>query len=152
MSALRVSTGGEIRLLDPYTLEPVRPAFVWVAPAPRQPVRLPHLSDEQVRLAVEGTALAGPSAVQVRPEAAPRLENRGAVTAELLLLQGRPIGEPVARHGPFVMNTRVEIEQAYADYRATGFGGWPWRRDDPVHPRAEGRFALHAGGRVDRPA
>jgi hypothetical protein len=90
--------------------------------------------------------------VQVRPEAAPMLENRGAEWAEVLLLQGRPIGEPVARHGPFVMNTRHEIEQAYADYRATGFGGWPWRRDDPVHPRAEGRFALHAGGRVDRPA
>jgi len=103
-------------------------------------------------LAVEGVALAGPSAVQVRPEAAPMLENRGAEWAEVLLLQGRPIGEPVARHGPFVMNTRHEIEQAYADYRATGFGGWPWRRDDPVHPRAEGRFALHAGGRVDRPA
>ena len=70
---------------------------------------------------------------------------------ELLVLQGRPIGEPVAHHGPFVMNTRAELVQAYEDYRRTGFGGWPWPGDDPVHPRHEGRFASHSDGRVERP-
>jgi hypothetical protein len=70
--------------------------------------------------------------------------------AELLLLQGRPIGEPVAQHGPFVMTTREEIQQAFADYQRTRFGGWPWPSDDPVHAREEGRFARHADGRVER--
>ncbi|NDY95622.1 pirin family protein [Wenzhouxiangella limi] len=35
-----------------------------------------------------------------------------------LLIAGRPIGEPVVQYGPFVMNSREEIEQAMADYRA----------------------------------
>jgi redox-sensitive bicupin YhaK (pirin superfamily) len=37
--------------------------------------------------------------------------------ARFLLLAARPLGEPVVQHGPFVMNTREEIEQAIADYR-----------------------------------
>ncbi len=69
---------------------------------------------------------------------------------ELLLLQGRPIGEPVVQYGPFVMNTAYEVQQAFADYRRTQFGGWPWARPDPVHPREEGRFARHADGRVEK--
>ena len=68
-------------------------------------------------------------------------------SAELLLLQGRPIGEPVAQYGPFVMNSAHEIQQAFADYQRTGFGGWPWPDDDPVHRREQGRFARHADGR-----
>jgi hypothetical protein len=47
------------------------------------------------------------------------------------------------------MNTPAEIHQAFADYRRTEFGGWPWGRSDPVHPRDKGRFALHANGRVE---
>jgi redox-sensitive bicupin YhaK (pirin superfamily) len=69
--------------------------------------------------------------------------------AEALVLQGRPIAEPVAQYGPFVMNDDAGIEQAFADYRETGFGGWPWPTDDPVHPREAGRFARHADGRVE---
>lgn len=38
--------------------------------------------------------------------------------ARVILLAGRPIGEPVVQYGPFVMNTRDEIEQAIADYRS----------------------------------
>ena len=64
---------------------------------------------------------------------------------EFLLLQGKPIAEPVAQHGPFVMNTRSEIEQAFMDYSRTKFGGWPWPRDDMVFPREKGRFALLYG-------
>ena len=75
----------------------------------------------------------------------------GPYGAEALVLQGRPIGEPVAQYGPFVMNTKAEIEQAFTDYRRSGFGGWPWPTDDPVHPRDAGRFARHADGRVEGP-
>ncbi len=41
----------------------------------------------------------------------------GADGARFLLLAGRPLGEPIVQYGPFVMNTREEIEQAAADYR-----------------------------------
>ena len=75
----------------------------------------------------------------------------GATDCEVLVLQGRPIGEPVAQYGPFVMNSRAEIEQAFADYRRTQFGGWPWSQPDPVHPATEGRFARRPDGSVERP-
>ena len=42
----------------------------------------------------------------------------GAGGARFLLLAGRPLGEPVVQHGPFVMNTREEIEQAIRDYQS----------------------------------
>ncbi len=86
---------------------------------------------------------------QLWPEAEVRLQN-GDQESELLLLQGQRIGEPVAQYGPFVMNSRTEIQQAFDDYRRTGFGGWPWPTDDPVLPREEGRFARHANGRIER--
>ena len=70
----------------------------------------------------------------------------GSDGAEMLVLQGRPIGEPVAQYGPFVMNDRAGIEQALADYRETGFGGWPWPVDDPVHERSAARFARDPSG------
>jgi redox-sensitive bicupin YhaK (pirin superfamily) len=76
------------------------------------------------------------------------LINRGATKAEFLLLQGRPIGEPVAQHGPFVMNTEAEVRQAFADYQRTQFGGWPWPQTEPVHGPDATRFARHADGRM----
>ncbi|MFT3711453.1 MAG: pirin family protein [Archangium sp.] len=77
------------------------------------------------------------------------LENVGEGEAEVLVLQGKPIAEPVAQYGPFVMNSHAEIAQAFSDYQRTQFGGWPWKRDDPVHPREQGRFAKHADGKIE---
>lgn len=95
---------------------------------------------------------------QVPPESRVEIDDHGALTLvagveenEMLLLQGRPIGEPVARRGPFVMNTQDEIRQAYTDYRATQFGGWPWDSNDPVHKSSKGRFARHIDGTKEEP-
>lgn len=98
--------------------------------------------------------------VELRPDAPALLEAvsagaaappfAGAADAEILVLQGRPIGEPIAQHGPFVMTSMAEIQQAYADYRRTRFGGWPWPSDGPVHPRDGGRFARYPDGRIEK--
>ncbi len=76
------------------------------------------------------------------------IEN-GNDDAFLLLLQGQPINEPVVQHGPFVMNTAAEIQQAFYDYRKTQFGSWPWSRYDNVHSREKGRFAKYSDGREE---
>jgi redox-sensitive bicupin YhaK (pirin superfamily) len=79
----------------------------------------------------------------------PAMITNGDKDAFLLLLQGRPINEPVMQHGPFVMNTAAEIQQAFDDYRKTQFGGWPWPRYENVHPRERGRFAKYSDGSED---
>jgi redox-sensitive bicupin YhaK (pirin superfamily) len=98
---------------------------------------------------VAGSPLAAHSVIALRSDAAVRLE-AGEGDCDLLLLQGRPIGEPIVQHGPFVMNSRAEIQRAFADYQRTHFGGWPWPSDDPVHTRDAGRFARHVDGRIER--
>ena len=101
----------------------------------------------QVRVA--GQAVAQHAALELHAQAGVALANEGEVDAEFLLLQGRPIAEPVAQYGPFVMNTQAEIHQAMQDYRRTGFGGWPWPDSAPVHGREPRRFARHPDGRTE---
>lgn len=129
-----------------WTLEMQPGAHATLPPAPKEAHRMIYFHRGQ-RLAVGEGALDVNTAALVQSDAPLVLHNTGDVSAEILLLQGRPIGEPVAQHGPFVMNTREEIEQAFADYRRTQFGGWPWKNDAPVHDRGQGRFAVHADGR-----
>ena len=111
-----------------------------------------HMGDEDVIRLRRRRTVARKRGLTERTHAAAEVEllNTGDAVAEFLVLQGRPIGEPVAQHGPFVMTTRAEIQQAFVDYQRTRFGGWPWPTESPVHPRDEGRFARHADGRIER--
>jgi redox-sensitive bicupin YhaK (pirin superfamily) len=102
------------------------------------------------RLRLAGEEQTSHAGLEVKADREVVLEN-GPAESEILMLQGRPIGEPVVQHGPFVMNTRPEILQAFADFQETQFGGWPWPSDGPVHPREQGRFAIHADGRSEQP-
>ena len=101
-------------------------------------------------LLVDGERIAASTGVRVDATRDVRLV--ASERTEVLMLQARPLNEPVAQYGPFVMNTRAEIEQAFADYQRTRFGGWPWDRDDPVHGLDRDRFARHADGRVEQAA
>ena len=102
------------------------------------------------RITLAGQVVPVGSSIEVRAGADVVLIN-GDDAGELLMLQGRPIGEPVAQYGPFVMNTEQELRQAFEDYRRTEFGGWPWPDTAPVHGNQEDRFARHADGRTERP-
>ncbi|MFM2393671.1 MAG: hypothetical protein RLZZ546_1653 [Bacteroidota bacterium] len=74
----------------------------------------------------------------------------GNKESKILVLQGRPINETVIQYGPFVMNSKAEIQEAFEDYHKTKFGGWPWSRYDQVHDKSSGRFAKHADGTFEQ--
>ena len=99
---------------------------------------------------VDGQRIDGRQRVEVRAGIDLPLRNVGEDPVAILMLQGRPIGEPVAARGPFVMNTEAELRQAVTDFMATRFGGWPWPDEAPTHGDA-GRFARHPDGRIERP-
>jgi hypothetical protein len=102
-------------------------------------------------VALAGQVVRSPAAIELRGDAAVVLMNTGESEAEFLLLQGKPIGEPVVQYGPFVMNSKAQISQAIADYQRSQFGGWPWSNNAPVHGRSPARFARHPDGREERP-
>lgn len=96
-------------------------------------------------LMVGETAVSSYNAIELIPDSDVELK-AGKTNVSILVLQGKPIDEPVISYGPFVMNTKEEIKQAFEDYHATQFGGWPWPKYDQVHSRDKSRFAKHADG------
>jgi redox-sensitive bicupin YhaK (pirin superfamily) len=116
------SVAGPIRGLatDPLYADvelPAGAAFTQPLPAERNAFIYVFEGSAQVGAAGRARALAAHSAGVLA--AGDLVEVRaGAEGARFLLLAGRPLGEPVAQHGPFVMNTREEIEQAIRDYQS----------------------------------
>lgn len=129
----------------------LEPGAVVELPAATSPDarRVLYVHGDGARVHVDGTDVE--SGWGYAPDDGATLTVRAETAATVLMLQGVPIGEPVAARGPFVMNTEREILEAYDDYRRTGFGGWPWPDDAPVHDRDAGRFARYGDGRVERP-
>ncbi len=97
---------------------------------------------------VNGDAIPAYHSFGVKSDVALTIKN-GNKEGRILVLQGKPIGEPVMQYGPFVMNTKEEIHKAFDDYHKTQFGGWPWPKTAQVHDRNAGRFALHADGKKE---
>ncbi|MBM1106849.1 pirin family protein [Aurantibacter crassamenti] len=95
-----------------------------------------HISNEKVAQN-HGVSLNPSSDVEIKT---------GDTSAHFIVLQGKPINEPVVKHGPFVMNTEEEIHATMKEYGLTQFGGWPWPYPDHVHDRDKGRFALYPDG------
>lgn len=120
----------------------------WTLPTASKGVNRTIYCYEGEGIRVAATAIPRYNAVELEPDAIVEIV-AGDKPASILLLQGRPIGETVIQYGPFVMNTKEEINQAFEDYHRTQFGGWPWPRYDQVHDRSRTRFARHADGREE---
>merc|ERR1711907_724446 len=60
----------------------------------------------------------------------------------VLVLGGEPLNEPTVSHGPFVGKDMNAIQEAFANYRRTQFGGWPWDSDSPVHKITDPRMSV----------
>ncbi len=123
----------------------MEPGAQWKIPAASEQVNRTLFFYRGATVKIEDQLIASEQAIQVKADQELIIEN-GTSEGFFLLLQGKPINEPVVQYGPFVMNTNAEIQQAMHDYQRTEFGGWPWKRRDQVHPREKGRFARHQDG------
>lgn len=147
--------------INSWASEPTADVAIWIIRLePGASVTLPPASKAARRaiylttgssLSVDGENFTERVMVEVRPEFPAPLQNNGTTTMELLLLQGKPIGEPVVARGPFVMNSQAELTQAINDFHRTQFGGWPWPSHGHTHEKSE-RFAQHPDGRIEKPS
>lgn len=119
----------------------------WILPKAGEGVNRMVYFYEGDNLNFAGTKVTKYNAIEVKATMEIALE--ATTETSILVLQGKPINEPVMQYGPFVMNTKEEINQAFEDYHKTQFGGWPWSRYDQVHDRSKSRFAKHADGKEE---
>jgi redox-sensitive bicupin YhaK (pirin superfamily) len=94
----------------------------WTIPAASEEVNRSLYFCKGSSIRIAGIEVPSYQAIELLAEQDVILEN-GAGEGNFLLLQGRPISEPVVQHGPFVMNTQKEIQEAIQDYHRTQFGG-----------------------------
>lgn len=118
----------------------------WILPKTRNEANRSVFFYKGANIKIEGQTITSNHLIELLPNKDIAISN-GNQEAYFLILEGKPIGEPVAQHGPFVMNTQEEIRQAMKDYGKTQFGGWPWTETEVVHSRDKGRFALHSDGK-----
>ena len=104
---------------DPYYFDVhLEPRAVFEAPLPGGHNAFVYVYEGEVLVGEERKPLADRSAGLLSTgEDAVRLEAR-AEAARVLVLAGKPLREPIVQYGPFVMNSREEIEQAIADYQS----------------------------------
>ena len=103
---------------DPYYFDVfLPPKTAFEAPIPAGHNAFVYAYEGDARVGAERARLPNRSAALLSDGERVRLE-AGDEGARVLLLAGRPIGEPVVQYGPFVMNTRAEIEQAIDDYQS----------------------------------
>lgn len=122
----------------------------WIVPTAVEGLNRMLFFFEGDSININGNDIPAYSSIQVESHKIQNIRNTSK-HARLLLLQGRPINEPVMQYGPFVMNTKEEIQQAYDDYQTTRFGGWSWDSNEPVHGKEKIRFAKYHDGAQDFP-
>lgn len=125
-----------------FTMEP---HAVFTIPAAKSGANRSLYFHDGTAITIDQTDIANNNKIDLNPSDDITIKN-GESTARFLLLQGRPIDEPVAQYGPFVMNTDIEIREAMQDFQQTQFGGWPYGTSDPNNGKSKGRFAKFADG------
>jgi redox-sensitive bicupin YhaK (pirin superfamily) len=127
----------------------MEPGALWTLPLASSGIKRTLYFFEGDQIKINSRPISAGNSVEVLADQKITIIN-GQADGRFLMLQGKPINEPVASYGPFVMNTREEIQKTFRDYQETRFGGWPWPRHDQVHDH-QARFARHANGREELP-